>query len=159
MSPGTNTSITAITAAPTRPVSWVFAPARSATAVRDPLVLTGKPGEQPGRRRWRRRSRPSPGSRGPPGRSGAANADEVEIVSASETTAMPIAPATRSGRSASVDPRDRERRQAAGQDADERDAPCREVEGDREDHRRDHRHEHARDRRQRAGRARASARG
>ena len=47
MRPGTKTSITRITAAPTSPVSCVFAPARSATAVRDPLVLTGKPVNRP----------------------------------------------------------------------------------------------------------------
>ena len=100
MRPGRNTSITRITAAPTRPVSWVFAPARSATAVREPLVLTGKPVNRPAATlaapmptiSWFARTswpvRP-------------ANADEVEIVSASETTAMPIAPATSSGRSAS----------------------------------------------------------
>ena len=32
-----------IAAAPTSPVSCVLAPAWSATAVREPLVLTGKP--------------------------------------------------------------------------------------------------------------------
>ena len=37
----TRTSV--ITAAPTRPVTWDFERACSATAVRDPLVLTGKP--------------------------------------------------------------------------------------------------------------------
>ena len=42
-SPGTSTSIRTIATAPTTPVSCVFAPACSATAVRDPLVLTGKP--------------------------------------------------------------------------------------------------------------------
>ena len=100
MRPGTNTSITRITAAPTRPVSWVFAPARSATAVRDPLVLTGKPVNSPAAMlavpiptiSWFARTswpvRP-------------ANADDVEIVSASETTAIPNAPATSSARSAS----------------------------------------------------------
>ena len=45
--PGTRTSMTAIAAAPTSPVSCDFAPARSATAVRDPLVLTGKPPNSP----------------------------------------------------------------------------------------------------------------
>ncbi len=47
-SPGTSTSISTISAAPTTPVSCVLAPACSATAVRDPLVLTGKPLEEPG---------------------------------------------------------------------------------------------------------------
>ena len=32
------------------PVSWVFAPDRSATAVREPLVLTGKPWNRPAAR-------------------------------------------------------------------------------------------------------------
>ena len=46
-SPGTSTSISTISAAPTTPVSWVLAPACSATAVRDPLVLTGNPWNKP----------------------------------------------------------------------------------------------------------------
>ena len=46
-SPGTSTSISTISARPTRPVSWVLAPACSATAVREPLVLTGKPWKKP----------------------------------------------------------------------------------------------------------------
>ena len=36
-----------IAAAPTSPVTWVLAPACSATAVREPLVLTGKPWKKP----------------------------------------------------------------------------------------------------------------
>ena len=36
-----------ITAAPTTPVTWDRDPACSATAVRDPLVLTGKPWKKP----------------------------------------------------------------------------------------------------------------
>ena len=48
--PGTSTSIRMIRTAPTTPVSWVLAPARSATAVRDPLVLTGKPWKSPAAR-------------------------------------------------------------------------------------------------------------
>ncbi len=32
-----------MSAAPTTPESWVLAPACSATAVREPLVLTGNP--------------------------------------------------------------------------------------------------------------------
>src|ERR1700749_775054 len=46
-SPGVSTSISTISAAPTTPESGVFAPACSATAVRDPLVLTGKPWKKP----------------------------------------------------------------------------------------------------------------
>ena len=41
--PGTNISITSTAAAATSPVNWVLAPDCSATAVRDPLVLTGNP--------------------------------------------------------------------------------------------------------------------
>ena len=37
----------AIARAPTTPVSWLLAPDCSATAVRDPLVLTGKPWNSP----------------------------------------------------------------------------------------------------------------
>jgi len=44
---GTNSSIRAIAPAPTSPVSWVFAPACSATGVRDELLLIGKPWKKP----------------------------------------------------------------------------------------------------------------
>ena len=47
--PGTNSSIRVIASAPTRPVSCVLAPVCSATAVREPLVLTGNPWKKPGR--------------------------------------------------------------------------------------------------------------
>ncbi len=87
-----------IAAAPTRPVNWVFDQDCSATAVREPLVLTGNPWNSPAatlaapmpiiswfaRTSWPLR---------------AANADAVEIVSVSDTSAMPSAPATRSHRS------------------------------------------------------------
>ena len=46
-SEGNATSISAIIPAPTRPVSCVRDPAFSATAVREPLVLTGKPWNRP----------------------------------------------------------------------------------------------------------------
>ena len=42
-SAGANTSSNAIASAPTTPVSWVFAPAASATGVREELLLIGKP--------------------------------------------------------------------------------------------------------------------
>src|SRR5207344_632600 len=42
-----NTSIRAIAAAPTSPVSWVLAPACSATGVLEELLLTGKPWNKP----------------------------------------------------------------------------------------------------------------
>ena len=80
--------------APTRPATCVFAPACSATAVRDPLVLTGNPWNNPAATlaapipiiSW------SPWTRSP---ARAANADAVEMVSASATNTMPNAPATR----------------------------------------------------------------
>ena len=40
---GANTNNNAIAIAPTTPVSWVFAPAASATGVREELLLIGKP--------------------------------------------------------------------------------------------------------------------
>ncbi len=93
--PGRNSSITVIAAAPTRPVTWLFVPDCSATAVREPLVLTGKPWNSPAatlaapipiiswlaRTSWPVR---------------AANAEAVEMVSVNETSAMPSAPATSS---------------------------------------------------------------
>ena len=98
-SPGTNSSMAAIIRAPVTPVSWLLAPARSATAVRDPLVLTGKPWNSPAARL----AVPMPiiswlASTSWPVRS--ANADDVEIVSVSDTRVMPSAPATSNARSA-----------------------------------------------------------
>jgi hypothetical protein len=84
-----------IATAPTRPVTWVFAPARSATAVREPLVLTGNPWKKPAAMF----AAPMPIiSRLPSTRwfVRAAKADAVEIVSASDTSAIPAAP-TNSG--------------------------------------------------------------
>ena len=98
--PGTSTIITMIRAAPVTPVSWVFAPDRSATAVRDPLVLTGNPWNSPAARF----AAPIPIISPLPRTScpvRAANADAVEIVSASDTSAMPAAPAASGPRSAS----------------------------------------------------------
>ena len=60
----------------------------------------------------------------------AANADAVEIVSVSETSAMPSAPANEQRQVAERHVRDGERREALGQRADERDAVVREVEHD-----------------------------
>ena len=45
--PGATSSSSTIVTAPTSPVTWVFAPACSATAVREPLVLTGNPWKSP----------------------------------------------------------------------------------------------------------------
>ena len=73
-------------------MSCVFAPACSATAVREPLVLTGKPWKKPAAML----AAPMPIISWLPSTScpvRAANADAVEIVSASATTAIPSAPA------------------------------------------------------------------
>ena len=45
--PGARTSISTIAPAPTSPVTCVLAPACAATAVREPLVLAGKPWKNP----------------------------------------------------------------------------------------------------------------
>ena len=87
-----------ITAAPTTPVTWDREPACSATAVRDPLVLTGKPWNKPAAMlaapmpiiSWLPRTC-SPRR--------AANADAVDMVSASATTAIASAPTNSGGTS------------------------------------------------------------
>ena len=48
--PGTTSSISRMRAAATRPVSCVLAPDWAATAVREPLVLTGNPEKKPAAR-------------------------------------------------------------------------------------------------------------
>ena len=45
--PGRKTSVTAMMAAPITPVSCVLEPARSATELREALVLTGNPWNSP----------------------------------------------------------------------------------------------------------------
>ena len=97
--PGTSTSMRTIRTAPVTPVSWVLAPDRSATAVRDPLVLTGNPWNRPAARL----AAPIPIISPLPSTScpvRAANADAVEIVSARDTRAIPSAPANSGPRSA-----------------------------------------------------------
>ena len=96
--PGTSTIMRMIRTAPVTPVSCVFAPDRSATAVLDPLVLTGNPWNKPAARF----AAPMPIISPLPWTScpvRAANAEAVEIVSASETRAIPSAPANRGPRS------------------------------------------------------------
>ena len=96
-SPGTSSRIRVIETAPTRPATWVFAPACSATAVRDPLVLTANPWNRPADTfaapipiiSW------FPSTRLP---DRPAKADAVEIVSTSATSAMPNAPGTAASR-------------------------------------------------------------
>ena len=88
-----------ISTAPVTPVSCVFEPERSATAVRDPLVLTGKPWKRPAARF----AAPIPIISWLPRIScpvRAANAVDVEIVSVKDTSAIPRAPANISPRSA-----------------------------------------------------------
>ena len=79
--------------APTRPATWVFAPACSATAVREPLVLTGKPWNKPGRHVRRADADHLLVPVDLLDRVRAANADAVEIVSASATNAIRARPA------------------------------------------------------------------
>ncbi len=77
--------------APTRPATCDFAPACSATAVRDPLVLTGNPWNRPAATL----AAPIPIISWSPSISWplrAANEDAVEIVSVSDTRAIPNAP-------------------------------------------------------------------
>ena len=84
--------------APTRPVTWVWEPFCAATAVRDPLVLTGNPWKSPAARF----AAPTPTISRSPSTSSplrAENAEAVEIVSVNDTSAMPSAPATSSHRS------------------------------------------------------------
>ena len=143
-SPGTNSSMAAIIRAPVTPVSWLLAPARSATAVRDPLVLTGKPWNSPAARL----AVPMPiiswlASTSWPVRS--ANADDVEIVSVSDTRVMPSAPATSNARSANPTSGQGERREALGQLAHQRDALAAEVEHDDRRDGRDDGDQHPRD--------------
>ena len=98
ISPVAKTRTTVITTAPTRPVSWELAPACSATAVREPLVLTGKPWKRPAAMfaapmpiiSWFPRTC-SPRL--------AANDEAVDIVSASATTAIAKAPMSSGGTS------------------------------------------------------------
>jgi hypothetical protein len=87
-----------IRTAPVTPVNWVLDPDRSATAVRDPLVLTGNPWNRPAARF----AAPMPIISWLPLIScpvRAANAEAVEIVSARETREIPRAPANSSPRS------------------------------------------------------------
>ncbi len=89
-SPGTKTSIARTSAAATIPASCVFAPDWTATAVRDPLELTGKPEKNP----TATFAEPMPASSWfvitsyPPL---LAKAPDVEIVSPIATSEMPTA--------------------------------------------------------------------
>ena len=90
--PGTATSISTIAPAPTRPATWLFAPACTATRrCGSRSCSPGSLGTTPPPRS-RRRSRSSPGPRGPDRPARAANEDAVEMVSARATNTMPNAP-------------------------------------------------------------------
>ena len=87
-----------MTAAPTRPVICVLAPDWAATAVREPLVLTGNPWNSPAATF----EVPIPiiswlACTSSPLR--AANAEAVEMVSVRATSEIPSAPATSSPKS------------------------------------------------------------
>ena len=91
--PGRKSSMIATSAAPTSPVTWLLAPPCSATAVREPLVETGKPWKSPAKAL----AAPIPiiswlASTSSPRR--AAKLVEVAIVSASDTSVIPIAAAS-----------------------------------------------------------------
>ena len=108
MSPVANTMTMVMTAAPTRPVTCERDPAVSATAVREPLVLTGNPWKKPAAMlaapipiiSWLPRTR-SPRR--------AANDDAVDIVSARAMSAMETAPTSSIETSERLDVRDGER--------------------------------------------------
>src|SRR5262245_12032111 len=95
---GANSSMSAITTAPTTPVSWGLAPADSATGVRDELLEIGKPWNGP----VARFAAPSAiisrfGSTSSPSR--AAYVRESTLVSAKATRAIDTAAAASRGRS------------------------------------------------------------
>ncbi len=95
-----NSSISATAAAPTSPATWLFAPDCSATAVRDPLVDTAKPWNNPAATF----AVPRPiiswsGRTSSPRR--AAKLVEVAIVSVRDTSVMPRAATNSSGTSPS----------------------------------------------------------
>ena len=109
------------------PVSWLRAPARSATAVRDPLVLTGKPWKSPAARF----AAPIPIISWLPSTScpvRAANADDVEIVSASDTSAMPERPGGERAEVGQLGRGDGQRRESLREHPDQRDPAGGQVE-------------------------------
>ena len=117
-----------IAAAPTSPVTWVFAPACSATAVREPLVLTGKPWNSPAAMF----AAPMPDHLPAPvdllRRSGPRTPTRSRSCRRATPARCPSAPANSSGEVRQRDARDRERREPLRQRADERDPVLAEVE-------------------------------
>ena len=115
-----NSSSSATTPAPTRPVSWLLAPDCSATAVRELLVETAKPWKNPAAML----AEPMPiiswsGFTSSPRR--AANAVDVAMVSVSETSVMPTAATSIGATSPSSVHGSAGRREPLGQRADGRD--------------------------------------
>ena len=98
--PGANNSSSRIAPAPTSPGTWVFAPLLAATAVRDPLVLTGNPSKNPAATFTAPMPMISllPSTRSP---LRAATADAVETVSVNDANAIPNVPANSNSRSPS----------------------------------------------------------
>ena len=120
--PGANSRMSVIAAAPTSPVTCVFAPACAATAVREPLVLTGNPWNNPAAQFAAPMPDHLPVAVDGLPRCVPRTTLAVEMVSASETTAMATAPPRPAGQETSekADVRDRERGETLGQRADER---------------------------------------
>ena len=122
--PGATSSMTTIAAAPTSPVTWVRAPLWKATAVRDPLVLTGKPWKNPAAML----AAPTPTISRFPSISApvlSANTEAVEMVSVRETREMPSAPANSRPRSLERHGGEGERWEPGRQLADEGDTVVR----------------------------------
>ena len=115
--PGTNRSIAIKRAAATRPVNWVFAPDWNATAVRELLVLTGKPRTcRP--QGWRSRSLRAPDCRRLRSPLERQTRPDTEIVSPIATSEMPTAEAKSSGMSAAGTAGKLGQRDSLGQHAD-----------------------------------------
>ena len=118
-SAGSATSMMAMAIAPMTEVSWVCAPAASATGVRDELLLIGIPEKNP----VARFAAPRPISSRSWFTSSPRRIDSVRdrtLVSVADTSAMPRAAGSRARMSRSVDRRDGQRRQADRQRADDR---------------------------------------
>ena len=115
-SPGTNSSMASTRTAAARPVSCDLAPAWSATAVRELLVLTGKPWKKPAATlavpmatiSW------SVSTSVP---RFDANPADTETVSPTATSVMPMAPPMSSGQVAELHGREGRHREALGQHA------------------------------------------
>ena len=147
-SPGAKSRSRRMAAAPTRPVTWVLAPFCAATAVRDPLVLTGNPWKKPAAMF----AAPTPIISRSPSTSApvrAANADAVEIVSVNDTSAIPSAPSDQQPQVVERNGGNRERRNALRHRPDHRHAAVLQVEQVHGRDREHHGNQHARNPRER----------